>query len=42
MKCCLECAESCEKFPDDKHMAECAKSCRECAKACKEMIQHLK
>jgi hypothetical protein len=32
----------CEKFPDDKHMAACAKSCRDCAKACREMIQHLK
>ena len=35
-------AEACEKFKDDKHMADCAKSCRDCAKACREMIQHLK
>ena len=33
--CCEECAQACEKFKDDKHMAECAKSCRECAKECK-------
>src|SRR2546421_13129168 len=24
--CCDECAAACEKFPDDKHMAQCAKS----------------
>ena len=41
-KCCDECAAACEKFPDDKHMAACAKSCRDCAKSCREMIQHLK
>ena len=41
-KCNDKCAEACEKFPDDKHMAECAKSCRDCAKSCREMIQHLK
>lgn len=40
-KCNDECAAACEKFPDDKHMAECAKSCRDCAKACREMIKHL-
>lgn len=42
MKCAEACAKACEKFPDDKHMAECAKSCRDCAKACKEMLDHLK
>ena len=41
-KCNDDCAAACEKFPDDKHMAMCAKSCRDCAKACREMIQHLK
>ena len=44
-ECCAmcndECAAACEKFPDDKHMAMCAKSCRDCAKACREMIKHL-
>jgi hypothetical protein len=37
MKCCDDAATACEKFPDDKTMAECAKSCRECAKMCKTM-----
>ena len=41
-KCCDECAAACEKFPDDKHMADCAKACKECAKACREMIKHAK
>lgn len=41
-KCCDECAAACEKFPDDNHMADCAKSCRDCAKACRTMIEHLK
>lgn len=40
-KCNDECAVACEKFPDDKHMAMCAKSCRDCAKACREMIKHM-
>ena len=40
-KCNDECATACEKFPDDKHMAMCAKSCRDCAKACREMIKHM-
>ena len=40
-KCNDECATACEKFPDDKHMAACAKACRECAKACRDMIKHL-
>lgn len=40
-KCNDECAAACEKFPDDKHMAMCAKSCRDCGKACREMIKHL-
>ncbi len=41
-KCCDECGSACEKFPADKHMAECAKSCRDCAKACREMISMMK
>lgn len=40
-KCCKECAAACEKFPDDKHMAACAKKCRDCAKECGEMLKHL-
>ena len=42
IKCTEACATACEKFPDDKHMAACAKACRDCAKACKEMLGHLK
>ena len=41
-KCNDDCAAACEKFPDDKHMATCAKSCRDCAKACREMTMHMK
>ena len=41
-KCNDTCAEACEKFKDDKHMAACAKACRDCAKACKDMIAHQK
>jgi hypothetical protein len=40
IKCCDECGKACEKFPHDKHMAECAKACRECAKVCREMTKH--
>lgn len=40
-KCNDECATACEKVKDDKHMADCAKSCRECAKSCREMVKHL-
>jgi len=36
-----DCAAACEKFPDHKQMADCAKSCRDCAKACREMLKHL-
>ena len=36
---CEACAASCEKFPDDEHMAKCATKCRECAKACAEMVK---
>ena len=38
-KCCDECATACEKFPDDTHMAGCAKSCRDCAKACRDLVK---
>lgn len=41
-KCCDECAAACEKFPDDKQMATCAKSCRTCAKECRDMVKMLK
>jgi hypothetical protein len=40
-KCCDECSAACGKFPNDKHMADCAKSCRDCAKECREMLTHL-
>ena len=40
-KCCDACAAACEKFPDDKHMAECANSCRDCAKECRAMMKHV-
>ena len=39
-KCCDDCAAFCEKFPDDKHMAQCAKVCRACAKECREAGKH--
>jgi hypothetical protein len=39
---CDVCAVECEKFPQEKHMADCAQACRECAKACRELIHHLK
>ena len=41
-KCCDECAAACEKLPDDKQMAACAKSCRNCAKECREMVKLMK
>ena len=41
-KCCEECAAACEKFPDDKKLATCAKSCRTCAKECAAMAQMMK
>jgi hypothetical protein len=37
---CSKCAEECEKFPDDKHMAACAKECRKCERACRGMLKH--
>ena len=40
-KCCTECAAACEKLPDDKHMAACAKSCRACAKECHALLKIL-
>ncbi len=39
--CCDQCAAACEKTPDDKHMAACAKSCRDCVKDCREMLAQL-
>lgn len=35
---CVRCAEACERFTDDEHMAECAKECRQCANACQRMV----
>ena len=40
-KCCTECTAACGKFPEDKQMAECAKSCSECTKECRELLRHL-
>lgn len=40
-KCTDQCATECERFPDDKHMADCAKSCRNAVKECRAMIKHL-
>ncbi|WP_254507637.1 four-helix bundle copper-binding protein [Anatilimnocola floriformis] len=37
---CAMCGKECEKFPDDKHMKECAAECRKCEKTCKEMVAH--
>jgi hypothetical protein len=39
-KCCEECAAACEKFPNDEHMAACAKECRKCQKESAEMAKH--
>jgi gas vesicle protein len=41
VKCTEACAAACEKFPDDKQMAACAKACRDCLKACREAAKHL-
>ena len=41
-KCSDECAAACEKFPDDKQMTACAKSCRNCAKECRDMAKMMK
>jgi hypothetical protein len=37
---CAVCGKNCEKFPDDKHMKQCAEECRKCEKACREMLKH--
>lgn len=34
---CDRCAEECEKFPDDRMMAECAAICRQAARSCRTM-----
>lgn len=34
---CERCAQECERFPDDKVMAECAEICRQTAKSCRSM-----
>jgi len=41
-KCCEECEVACEKFPDDKQIAECAKACRTYAKECAAMAKMMK
>ena len=41
-KCYDDCAAACEKMPDDKQMAACAKACRNCAKECSAMAKMLK
>lgn len=38
-KACATCGAACGKFPDDKHMAECAKICLDCEKVCRDMIE---
>jgi hypothetical protein len=35
---CAACGKNCEQFPDDEHMAQCAKVCRECEQECREMV----
>lgn len=35
---CEDCAESCDNFPDDALMAECAEVCRSCANVCKNAV----
>lgn len=37
---CDQCMKECAKYPDDKHMTQCANECKECAKACREMVEH--
>ena len=36
---CDACAVSCEGFPDDKVLNECAKECRRCAESCRKMAR---
>jgi len=36
---CDACAVSCEGFPDDKVVSECAKECRRCAESCRKMAR---
>jgi len=38
---CSKCAAQCEKFPDDEHMAKCAKECLACREACLEMTRDI-
>lgn len=35
---CIDCAESCDKFKNNKVMTSCASICRNCAEACEEII----
>ena len=41
-KSCEECAVACEKFPDDKQLAICAKACRTSFKECAAMAKMMK
>src|SRR5262245_27412662 len=36
---CDACAASCERFPDDELMEECAGRCRRCADSCRNMAR---
>lgn len=40
-KICTACAESCEKFGDDKIMNACAEACRKCAESCGSMAKSM-
>ena len=40
-KSCKQCATACEKFENDRHMADCAKTCRDCEKECAEMLKKM-
>ena len=34
---CEQCAQSCERFPNDPQMKACAQACRRCVESCREM-----
>lgn len=34
---CEDCAQDCERFPEDQEMQACAEICRQCSDACREM-----
>ena len=37
---CLVCAQSCERFHDDREMKSIAEACRACADSCEKMAMH--